>query len=275
MRQRNRANEREDERQLTPEGREQEPVGAAEARSRQNVEQRGGNRSDSSICVLTSGGLDSSVLVAETTTRYDRVWPVFVRSGLRWEEVELYWLKRFLQSLSAASLQPLRVLDVPLTDIYGQHWSIHQGRVPGREAPLDSVYLPGRNIILLAKAAVFCSLIGIQEIAIGTLQANPFPDASVEFFRRIGDVLSEGLAHPVHVRAPYLSLAKAEVIRLGARWPLELTFSCISPRGNHHCGLCSKCAERHQAFVDAGVPDPTLYETSFPPGDAAPPSIHR
>lgn len=257
---------RADRRESPPEGREQEQVHVGKVGNRLTIEQRGedGGR-NSSICVLTSGGLDSGVLVAEATTQYDCVWPVFVRSGLRWEEVELFWLKRFLQSLSAPPLQPLRVLEFPLTDIYGQHWSTDGGGVPGREAPLDSVYLPGRNIILLAKAAVFCCLTGIEEIAIGTLQANPFPDASGEFFRRIGEVFSQGLAHRVHVCAPYLSLAKAEVIRRGARWPLELTFSCISPRGNHHCGLCSKCAERHQAFVDAGVPDPTLYETNFLP----------
>ncbi|HXF05737.1 MAG TPA: 7-cyano-7-deazaguanine synthase [Blastocatellia bacterium] len=256
---------RADERESIAEGQGQDPVQAGEKDNRLNSAQRGEDSGgNSSICVLTSGGLDSGVLVAEATTHYDGVWPVFVRSGLRWEEVELFWLTRFLQSLSAPALRPLRVLDFPLTDIYGQHWSTGGGGVPGREAPLDSVYLPGRNIILLAKAAVFCSLAGIKEIAIGTLRANPFPDASAEFFRRIGEVFSEGLAYPVRVCAPYHSLSKAEVIRLGARWPLELTFSCISPEGNHHCGLCSKCAERHQAFVDAGIPDPTLYATNFP-----------
>ena len=26
-----------------------------------------------------------------------------------------------------------------------------------------------------------------------------------------------------------------------------------------HCGACSKCRERHDAFLDAGVEDPTEY----------------
>ncbi len=220
-------------------------------------------QSPRSVCVLASGGLDSSVLVADATTTYDRVYPVFVRCGLRWEEVELAWLRRFLAALSSSRLEPLRVLEFPLTDLYGPHWSTTGESIPDREAALDAVYLPGRNILLLAKAAVYCSLNGIEEIAIGTLQANPFPDATSGFFARFADVLSEGLARTIHVRAPYRHLSKAGVIRRGMRWPLELTFSCISPRRGIHCGMCSKCAERHAAFVEAGLADPTVYDASF------------
>lgn len=247
-------------------GREQkqEPILSQNARPVSEIEEKTATSgSNNSICVLTSGGTDSSVLVAEVARQYDCVWPVFIRSGLLWEEVELFWLRRFLQSLRLPHIQPLQVLDVPLADLYGEHWSTGASAVPDREAPLDSVYLPGRNIILLAKAAIFCSLRGIQEIAIGTLQANPFPDASADFFHRLGAVLSQGLACPIRIHAPYLSLTKADVIRQGSRYPLELTFSCISPQRNNHCGACSKCAERHQAFVEAGVPDPTVYEREF------------
>jgi len=37
------------------------------------------------------------------------------------------------------------------------------------------VYLPGRNIVLLGKAGVFCAAAGISRLAIGTLDHNPFP----------------------------------------------------------------------------------------------------
>ena len=29
-----------------------------------------------------------------------------------------------------------------------------------------------------------------------------------------------------------------------------------------HCGRCSKCRERHDAFVDAGIKDPTEYASA-------------
>jgi 7-cyano-7-deazaguanine synthase in queuosine biosynthesis len=37
--------------------------------------------------------------------------------------------------------------------------------------------------------------------------------------------------------------------------------SCMSPARGEHCGACSKCRERQQAFAAAGVTDPTTYRT--------------
>ena len=48
-------------------------------------------------------------------------------------------------------------------------------------------------------------------------------------------------------------------MRLGRDYPLGLTFSCIAPERGLHCGGCNKCAERQEAFRDAGMADPTRY----------------
>jgi 7-cyano-7-deazaguanine synthase len=54
------------------------------------------------------------------------------------------------------------------------------------------------------------------------------------------------------------------VIRKGAALgvPLELTLSCMQPRDGQHCGRCSKCRERRDAFRDADIPDPTSYRVA-------------
>ena len=59
---------------------------------------------------------------------------------------------------------------------------------------------------------------------------------------------------------------KADVIRLGRTLgvPFELTLSCMNPRDGRHCGRCSKCRERRDAFAEAGVDDPTTYR-NVPP----------
>ena len=51
----------------------------------------------------------------------------------------------------------------------------------------------------------------------------------------------------------------AKLIRQFADLPLELTLTCMTPFRGGHCGQCSKCGERQQAYVDAAVNDPTVY----------------
>jgi 7-cyano-7-deazaguanine synthase len=83
--------------------------------------------------------------------------------------------------------------------------------------------------------------------------------------------LSLGLAHPIRIDAPFAGASKAEVIRRGVALgvPFALTLSCMNkgrtsvpPLLPHHCGVCSKCRERHDAFLEAGVDDPTDYVDS-------------
>ncbi len=215
--------------------------------------------------VLLSGGLDSAVLVAEEALR-DDVQPVYVSAGLAWEPSE----RRATDRLLAANGQRARVralvsLSVDMTDVYpAAHWA-RRGHAPAYHTPDEDVYLPGRNIILLGKAGVFCAAAGIERLVIGTLDHNPFPDATPAFRSAFQSALSLGLAHTLEIAAPFATLEKAEVIRRGRALgvPLEMTLSCMSPIPREvprHCGTCSKCRERHDAFVQAGFSDPTEYD---------------
>lgn len=213
------------------------------------------------ISVLASGGLDSSVLVAQLA-KTDEVHPIYVRCGLKWEELELKGLQSFLDALKNQNVMPLTVLSVPVAAIYGDHWSLSGARVPGAEEPDEAVYIPGRNILLIGLAAVWCSTHGVSRIAIGSLDGNPFPDATPEFFESFSRALSIGLGRKVQVEAPFRSLHKEELIKLFKDLPLELTLTCMAPHGAVHCGQCNKCRERQLAFKTAGVPDRTAYAGS-------------
>ncbi len=214
-------------------------------------------------CALVSGGLDSCVMLAELTRRYRKVYPVFIRYGLVWETAELRHLKRFLLSARIPRVESLAVLDLPVRDLYGVHWSTTGRKVPNARTPDAAVYLPGRNLLLLSKAAVFCALHKIDTIAVGSLDHNPFPDATPKFFRGFAAVASEALHSRVKVVAPFRFLSKEKVVRRGKSLPLYLSFSCIAPHRGVHCGQCNKCAERQHAFCEAGVKDLTRYATVY------------
>jgi 7-cyano-7-deazaguanine synthase len=111
----------------------------------------------------------------------------------------------------------------------------------------------------LTKAAIFCARKRIGEIAMASLQSNPFPDARPQFFRAFERAVQLGMELPLRVTTPFEGLEKADVIRKGRALPLQPTLSCANPRGSIHCGACTKRAERIEGFHAASVPDPTRY----------------
>jgi 7-cyano-7-deazaguanine synthase len=237
--------------------------------------------------VLLSGGLDSAVLLGDEASRGE-VQPIYVSVGLAWETAERAMVSQFLaEARFRGRVRPLVSLSVDMRDVYAaSHWAV-EGRPPAYHTPDEDVYLPGRNIVLLGKACVYCAAAKLDRVVLGTLAHNPFPDATPEFRAAMARALSLGLAHDLQIDAPYAGSSKAEVIKRGIELglPLELTLSCMSPvvarrsslvaraataseqretRSEQpdlplHCGTCSKCRERHDAFLELGLADPTVY----------------
>lgn len=213
----------------------------------------------SRVAVLASGGLDSSVLLAELARGGRQVFPIYVRAGLRWERDELRILRRFVERLGRSNIAPPAVLELPMSDVTRDHWSVTGQGVPGYRAAISSNYIAGRNLSLLTKATVFCARNRIGEVAMALLAANPFPDARPEFLRAFEKTAELGTGLPLKISTPFLGIEKEDVIRKGRVLPLELTLTCASPVRGCHCGKCTKCAERIEAFARSGVADPTKY----------------
>ena len=212
-----------------------------------------------SLAVLFSGGLDSAILLADSLRKHSAVHPLYVRCGLIWETVEFDYMRNFLGALRCPALKPLTILDQPVVDLYGPHWSITGKDVPDAASADEAVFLPGRNVLLLAKALLWCHLQKVPALAVGSLSSNPFPDASASFFQGYQDLVNQAMHGSVTVRLPLAGRAKTEVMQLAKGLPMEHTFSCLSPIKSQHCGNCNKCAERKRAFGEAGLADPTVY----------------
>ena len=68
-----------------------------------------GRNSLDRIAVLSSGGLDSSVLLVEEAKTAE-VYPIYVRCGLAWEEMEREALEVFLRVLNSPRIKPVTTL---------------------------------------------------------------------------------------------------------------------------------------------------------------------
>jgi 7-cyano-7-deazaguanine synthase len=211
--------------------------------------------------VLVSGGLDSAILCVDLLNHAPRVVPIYIRSGLRWEEAEIAALGRFLHEVNDGRIARPVVLEEPVADVYGAHWSTIGEGTPGADTADEAVYLPGRNLLLTVKAAVWCRLRRIPELALGSLGSNPFPDSTPEFFGKLEGLLNQAMGGGLRLIRPFGTLHKAGVLARGRHLPLHLTFSCIDPIDGQHCGRCNKCAERKKGFREAGMTDRTTYAT--------------
>jgi len=211
------------------------------------------------IGVLASGGLDSSILIGHLLREGRKVQPFYIRTGLLWQAEELPALTRFLAAVATHDLARLVVLDLPLADLYDGHWSLTGRDTPASDSPDEAVYLPGRNALLIVKAAVWCQLHSIAELALAPLGTSPFEDASDSFLHDFQIAINRGCDRPVRLLRPFGEMNKRQVMALGRGLPLELTFSCISPSKGRHCGRCNKCAERQAAFGEADITDRTEY----------------
>jgi 7-cyano-7-deazaguanine synthase len=212
------------------------------------------------LAVLISGGLDSAILLGDALPRHPAIYPIYIRCGLYWEATELAFLRRYLQALKCPALRPLTVLEQPVADLYRGHWSVTGQDVPDADSPDEAVFLPGRNVLLLSKSLLWCHLNHVPALALGSLGTNPFPDANPAFFQGMQEIVNQSVQGNVTIQLPFAGMKKKDVMLLGKMLPLEHSFSCIWPRNDIHCGMCNKCAERQQAFRDAGMVDPTKYK---------------
>ncbi len=124
--------------------------------------------------------------------------------------------------------------------------------------------VPNRNAIMLAIGFSIAAAEDADNVAIGVHGGDHFiyPDCRPEFLERFDFMEKASLGEYASVKlyAPFVRLGKNEIVKIGTTLgvPFAETWSCY--KGDAcHCGTCSTCVERKQAFAQAGVMDPTIY----------------
>ena len=128
---------------------------------------------------------------------------------------------------------------------------------------MKATVVPNRNMILLAVAAGHAVALGYEAVAYAAHAGDHaiYPDCREEFAQALAGAIALCDWSPVQLLRPFVSKTKADLVGMGAALgvPLGETWSCYKG-GAVHCGLCGTCVERREAFVLAGIADPTQYQ---------------
>lgn len=128
---------------------------------------------------------------------------------------------------------------------------------------MKSTVVPFRNGIMLAIAAGLAESRGLKRVMLANHDGDHtiYPDCREDFIASMSRAMMEGTYANVEIFAPYTTLSKGEIARRGALVGVDFskTYSCYKG-GEKHCGRCGTCYERREAFREAGIPDPTIYE---------------
>lgn len=212
--------------------------------------------------LLLSGGLDSSVLLADLLRRGDRVTALGCDYGSRHNRRELACARRLCQ----AQHVPFQVLHLGFIGDCFRSSLLKGGanlpRDPYDKATMRQTVVPFRNGILLAAAAGFAESRGAQAVALAAHGGDHaiYPDCREAFLRNMAGAMRLGTYARIRLLRPYVGRTKAWIVARGARLGVDFarTWSCYAG-GRRHCGACGTCRERREAFRRAGVPDPTRY----------------
>jgi 7-cyano-7-deazaguanine synthase len=140
-----------------------------------------------------------------------------------------------------------------------------QGDIPNghyAEQTMKATVVPFRNGIMLSVAAGYAESVEANAVYLGAHAGDHtiYPDCRPEFQRAMSEATRLGTYAGVEVVAPYVQIDKAQIVRIGNKLGVDYTYtwSCYKG-GDVHCGVCSTCFERREAFKLAEVVDPTEY----------------
>jgi 7-cyano-7-deazaguanine synthase len=138
--------------------------------------------------------------------------------------------------------------------------------IPAIEAvrgdPQPATYVPNRNLVFLSIAVAYAESRQASAVYYGAQRHDLYGywDTTPQFVDRLNAVLGLNRRSAVRVKTPLVDLSKADVLRLGLALGVDYarTWSCYAG-GDRACGTCPTCAERLQAFAEAGQSDPLSY----------------
>lgn len=219
--------------------------------------------------ILFSGGLDSTTCLAIASAQGYECYALSFEYGQK-HESEVAYAKTAARQLKVAEH---RILTLPIGSYGGS--SLTDEALPVQDykpaSDIPSTYVPARNTIFLSFAVSWGEVVGAYDIFIGAnvMDYSGYPDCRPDYlaaFERVAALGtkagSDGQTFKIH--APLLMLTKADIIREGLKLGVDYrqTVSCYrADDQGRACGKCDSCVFRKKGFEEAGVTDPTMYQS--------------
>lgn len=212
--------------------------------------------------VLLSGGMDSVTAFHQVRREHDVVAALSFDYGAKHNAREIPWAKFHADRAGVAH----RTIDLGfMNDCFASDLLKSGGEVPDghyAEENMKRTVVPFRNGILLAVACGFAESVGAEALAIAAHSGDHaiYPDCREPFMRAMAEAMGQGTYARIQLLRPFIAMDKAAIARRGAELGIDFaeTWSCYKG-GEVHCGTCGTCVERREAFLLAGVDDPTSY----------------
>ena len=220
----------------------------------------------SKAVVLLSGGLDSATVLAIAAQQYDCIAVSF--DYHQRHASELNAARRLAQRYASEH----RVIHLDAGVLAGSALTDNSIEVPDQpEEGIPVTYVPARNTVFLAHALAVAEVAAANDIFIGVnaVDYSGYPDCRPEFieaFQNMANLATRAAVEgaPVRIHTPLITLSKADIIRHGVELGLDyaLTISCYqADEDGRACGVCDSCRFRRAGFEQAGVADPTRYQS--------------
>ena len=224
------------------------------------------------VCVLLSGGMDSVTALYDALVHHKVTGCLSFDYGSKHNHREIP-LARLHSERHGVPHHKIRldfVNDLFASDLLRSGGEIPEGHYA--EENMKKTVVPFRNGIMLAVATGYAESVGAEGLVIAAHSGDHaiYPDCRETFMEAMARAMSEGTYAKVQLLRPFIGMDKAAIACRGGELGIDFaeTWSCYKG-GEVHCGVCGTCVERREAFLLAGLPDPTAYAQT-PPLPAAP-----
>jgi len=226
------------------------------------------------VVVLCSGGMDSVTALYVALKTHDVAAAVSFDYGAKHNAREIPCAAGHAARLGVRH----EIVPLPFVNrLFVSSLLVSGGAIPEGHYQADNMrqtVVPFRNAIMLSIAAGFAESIGARGLVIAAHSGDHviYPDCREEFMRAMGDAMRTGTYASIQLLRPFIAWDKARIATEGAALGVDFarTWSCYKG-GAIHCGRCGTCVERREAFAQAGLTDPTAYESAGPlPAKPAP-----